>query len=226
MARQFRTLEDIRRELSDRLGFGGAAGAGAINAGILNSFLRNGQRQLWDEVDWHHLIKFADKTVGYGQNVIEYPTDCDPERILEVAVQENGYWYQLERSIEWRDRDWMEDADRPVRWEAFATMELYPKADREYPLKIKYVAALARFEQDNDRASLPEDLILLHALANGKAHYRHPDAPQYAGEFNQMLMKARNRAQGKRVFKRGRSTRVSDLDRRYQREVRNATDYL
>ncbi|MEX2964485.1 hypothetical protein [Microbulbifer sp. TYP-18] len=218
MARQYRTLEKLRQQLSARLGFGGQAGASSVNAPILNSFLYDAQQQLWEQVDWHHLIRFADKTVGYGQRLLEYPQDCDPERVLSVAVYDGVEWLPLARGIDWQHRDPLNTLDRPCRWEMADQLELHPQADRTYPLRIRYVRKPDRFEGEGDRASLNDNLIFLHALYNAKLHYRQPDADRYGAQLESELLQVKSRSRGRRVHRRkiiqsdpyGRAPRAAD----------------
>lgn len=204
MARLYRTIEDLRTELAARLGFGGQVGAAAVNAAILNSFLQTAQDQIWQEVEFHHLVKAVTKTVGYDQTVIAYPNDCDPERILAVTVLDGEDWIPLHRGIEETDYTYSDDRDRPVRWEAYDKLEVWPQPDGEYQVKIRYQRTLDPFLNDGDRATIDDRLIFLHALASAKAHYRQPDADTYANQFSAMLLKVKSQARGKRVHARGR----------------------
>lgn len=209
MARTYRTIEDLRTELSARLGFGGQMGAASVNAPILNSFLQTAQDQIWQDVEFHHLRRAVIKTVGYDQITLSYPDDCDPERILSVSVLEDGDWLPVHRGIEEADYSTSDERDRPRRWEAYDQMEVWPQPDGEYQIKIRYQARCARFLQDGDRASINDRLIFLHALASAKAHYRQPDASVYSNQFQAMLNQAKAQSRGKRVHSR-RSRDVAD----------------
>lgn len=76
-------------------------------------------------------------------------------------------------------------------------MEVWPPPDGIYTIRRYYVASPARFTQDNDRASLDDALIFLHALTNAKLHYKQQDGQTYANQLNAMLdkLKAKNRGQ-------------------------------
>ena len=45
-------------------------------------------------------------------------------------------------------------------------------------------------------ATLDDEMILLHALANAKAHYRQPDAQIYQGQLNSLLGHIRGQSFG------------------------------
>jgi hypothetical protein len=81
---------------------------------------------------------------------------------------------------------------------------IYPKSDQAYTLRFWYVSDLGRFSQNNDRATLDDEMILVHALANAKAHYRQPDAKIYEGQLDTLLGSIRGQSFGSNgVIKRG-----------------------
>jgi hypothetical protein len=45
----------------------------APTATLIDSFLRNGQAQLYRMQDWKHLIDYQDKVLGQEQNLLDYP---------------------------------------------------------------------------------------------------------------------------------------------------------
>ena len=90
----------------------------------------------------------------------------------------------------------MDTPGTPARFERLAQIVLWPKAVQIYTVRVWYVADLGRFTQDADRATLDDQMVLLHALATGKAHYRHPDAAMYEGQLAQLLASLRGRSFG------------------------------
>ena len=189
----YRTLGELRAELSVRLGFG-ASGSAGINSALLNSFLSGAQGQLYEQFDWKALRRSEEISTGVAQTLYDWPADGNLERVLEVAVNDGVRWVPLTEGITLGMRS---DAtpQMPRRFERFEQMEVWPIPDAVYPVRREYVAALGRFTQDNDRASLDEGLIFLHALANAKQHYRQPDAQSYATQLAATLgrLKAKNR---------------------------------
>ena len=75
----------------------------------------------------------------------------------------------------------------PVRCERYAQLLLYPMADQIYTIRFWYVADLGAFTQAGDRATLDDEMIMLHAITNAKAHYRHPDAKLYEGQLTTLM---------------------------------------
>jgi hypothetical protein len=206
----YRTLGDLRSELMARLGMG-AQGASGASQVLMNSFLRNGQAQLYQAQDWKHLTQYAEKDLGVGQNLLDYPTACArDQRILCIDSYYSGQWRELKEGIDSEHWNTMDTLSYPFRFERFAQLLIYPKADQVYRVRFKFVADLARFEQDGDRASLDDEMILLHAVTNAKAHYRQPDASLYQGQLASLLasLRAKSFPSGPDAVVRRRSDEV------------------
>lgn len=196
----YRTLGDLRSELSRRLGFG-AQGSSGINSGLLDSFLQNAQTQLFNDFEWRSLIKSDEETLGVGQQFYDYSNDCDPSRIIDVAVWDGVRWVPMREGITWAMRS---DTTQfqPRFYERFLQMEIWPLPDTQYAIRRYYVASPSRFTEDNDRASIDDGLIFLHALTNAKLHYKQTDGQVYANQLNSMLTKLKGRNRGKSIHVR------------------------
>lgn len=204
----YRTLGELRSELMSRLGMG-AMGASGASQSLMNSFLRNGQHQIYWAQDWKHLTTYADLELGMSQNQLDVPTGCAADRrILRIETVYGGQWRQLAEGIETEHWSTMETAGYPQRVERFEQLLIYPRSDAIYTVRVWFVRDLARFSQDGDRATLDDDAILLHAITNAKAHYRHPDAELYQGQLATMMSSLR-----------GQSFKASGVYRRSDRDV-------
>ena len=197
----YRTLGELRSTLMARLGMG-AQGASGASAALMNSLLANGQTQLYWAQDWKHLIDYEDKTLGVDQNLIDYPTEgvmaggsaARDRRILRVETVISGQWRKLKEGIETEQWSNMDTKGAPQRYDRYAQCLVYPKADQVYTVRFWFVADLGAFTQDTDRASLDDEMILLHATANGKAHYRQPDAATYQSQVATLMASLRGQS--------------------------------
>lgn len=191
----YRTLAALRAELLARLGMGGMGASGGANQTLIDSFLRNGQAQLYRMQQWKHLTAYEDKDLGVGQNQIDYPTACArDQRILKIETTYNGQWRKLTEGIKTEDWNTMDTQSFPQRYDRYAQLLVYPKADQVYTLRFWFIADLGRFTVNDDAATLDDEMILLHALANAKAHYRHPDAQTYQNQLNTLLASLRGQS--------------------------------
>lgn len=190
----YRTLGDLRSTILARLGMGAMGASGGANKALIDSMLYEAQHALYWMQDWRDLTWYLDKTTGDGQNLYDYPEDCAREkRMLRVEVLQSGIWRELKEGITTQMWSTMDSKTFPQRYERFEQLLIYPKSDAAYTLRFWYVKDLGRFSQDGDRATLNDSMILTHALAHAKAHYRQPDASLYQQALETLL--ARIRAQ-------------------------------
>lgn len=202
----FRTLEELRTILRDRLGFASAGASFGANQAILNSFLQNGQVQLYWAQDWKKLTFYDDQDIGVNQFRIGYPAQANPERILKIAVNRSTIslspdWKELEDGIDTQHYNTLEIPSYPQRCELYANnIEIWPQNDTIRPCRIWYIRSIAPFTLDGDRATVDDEMILLHALANAKAHYRQPDAQNYGNQLANLLSKIRGKSFGNRRY--------------------------
>ena len=201
----YRTLGELRGVLLARCGMGGMGASGGANQALMDSFLSNAQTQLYWMADWKNLTWFEDKTTGSGQNVYDYPAACARNRrLLRIEVLHSGQWVELREGISTSMWSTMDSQSIPARYERLGQVLVYPKADAAYTLRFWYVSDLGRFTENEDRATLDDEMLLLHAVTNAKAHYRHPDAKLYEGQLNTLLASIRGQSFGSNgVYRRG-----------------------
>lgn len=190
----------------------GGMGASGANQTILNSFLSNGQNQLYWAQDWKRLTDYQDKTLGVGQNLIDYPdvgamtsgSAARNARIIRLEVPINGQYSRLTEGITTDHWSTMETQSWPSRFERYGQIMIYPKADAIYTVRVWFIQDLGAFTNDGHTATLDDEMILLHALTNAKAHYRQPDAKLYEGQLNALLAGLRGQSfSTEGVYRRG-----------------------
>ena len=139
----YRTLGELRSDLSRRLGFG-AQGSSGINSALLDTFLQNAQEQLHASFEWRNLIKYDDKVCGVGQTLLDYADDCEQTHIRDVAVYDGSRWVPMKEGITFEMRS-QDSTSIPCRYERYAQMEVWPVPDQIYTIRRYYVASPARF---------------------------------------------------------------------------------
>lgn len=188
----YRTLENLRAIVIARVGMGGMGASGGANQALFDSFLSNGQFQLYMLQDWRHLIKYETKQLGVSQNQIDYPADAArSQRILGIDTPYGGVWRDLFEGITTDMWSTMETLSYPCRYERYEQVLIYPKADQIYDIRFRYVADLEPFTENSHRATIDDEMILLHAITMAKLHYRQPDAEAYKGQLDALVARLR-----------------------------------
>lgn len=198
----YKTLGELRSTLLGRLGMGGMGASGGANLALINGFLQSAQTQLYWMQDWKHLQDFAEITTGVGQNLYDYPASgvmggngcAQDKRVLRVELKISGQWTPLHEGITTAMWSTMDSQSQPQRFERLRQILVYPKAGGAYTLRVWHVSDLDPFTQDAHRCTLADEMVLLHATANAKAHYRQPDAQSYQGQLNALLGQIRGQS--------------------------------
>lgn len=81
-------------------------------------------------------------------------------------------------------------------------IEIWPKPDDVYLMKIEGPMVVAPFVADGDRASFDSRLILLYAVAFGKAHLNKPDAKSAMDAWTTRLNRIKANQHGTRKYVR------------------------
>lgn len=194
-----RTLGQLRAELQTRLGFGMSGQAGIVNAPIMDSFLQDAQKQLYEVCDWRELCKVEERDTGADQQFFDYPPDCNVERINKIAVWNGGEWQPLYEGISLAQRS-TNVGHYPLRYERRDQIEVWPVPNAIGRMRTEYVRTLFDFTESNHRCSLPDADVFLLALSNAKAHYRQPDADRYQKQADALLMRLRGKHRGQSVW--------------------------
>lgn len=208
----YKTLGELRSSLLGRLGMGGMGASGGANQSLIDGFLQSAQRQLYWLQDWRRLQDYLDISTGVGQNLYDYPATgvmtgrgcAQDQRILKIELKISGQWVQLKEGITTEMWSTMDMQTQPQRYERLAQILVYPKAGAVYTIRVWFVADLMPFTQESHRATIDDEMILLHAIATAKNHYRQPDAKIYEGQLNTLLAQIRGQSFGANgVYRRG-----------------------
>lgn len=206
-----RTLGELRADLGVRLGFGSAATNNGALIPILNNMLYAAQVELYWGFDWRSLRVHVTETLGEAQLNMDFPEEIHPDRIQWISVLYSNVWTPpLERGISAEMYTSQDRAGVPTHWDLNSAsgdpqIEFWPEPDDEYSVRLFGMAPLSAFAEDGDRTTIDSDIVFLKALADAKAHYRHPDAAMYAEKWNRMEADLRNKNWVKRVYRPGDS---------------------
>lgn len=196
-----RTLGDIRAEIQTRLGFGMSGQAGIVNSPLIDSAIRSAQEQLYAQYDFVELKQVHERNTGAEQSLYDYPPNCNVERITSLSVLWGGRYVPLNEGISLAQRNAFTNGI-PTHYERREQIELYPVPDTaDYKLRFEYIKTLEPLVNNNDRTSIPSELLFLHAMANVSNYYRKPDAGEYASQLDALLTKIKQR-QRKTVYRK------------------------
>lgn len=88
------------------------------------------------------------------------------------------------------------DQSMPSNFEVREYLEVWPPPEQPYVVWLKGHMGLRRFTEDADECTIDHEIVLLYAAAMGKAHYRQPDANNYAQMTARMSAELTNASHG------------------------------
>lgn len=203
---RYRTLGELLTELKARLGFVAQGPGSSANHPILTSFLQEGHDFITSELGVQYAKKSAVITLEPGSTLYDWHNDAedediDPGRVSSVwLVLGPNNRIELKQGITQGDRALIQRV-YPTRYDTTnGQMEVWPTPEQNYDVIVDYVPNAPRFTQSSDRPGVNDRLILLYAIANGKAHYRHPDAQAAGTTFANMLKAEKGRQHENRRY--------------------------
>ncbi len=195
-----KTFGELLTELRARLGFVTQGSASKANEAVLKSYLQEAHEYVYGELDPPALKMRSIVNLEANSNLYDWHDDkrdtpIEPGQVLSIWVKSSDTTRrQLSQGITEADRSNESIRAEPQKYDTIdGQLELYPIPDQAYELIIEHIAGKARFDRASDRPSVPDRLVFLYALANAKAHYRHPDAQVPAKAFEVMLGKAKTK---------------------------------
>lgn len=193
LTQRYRTLGELLTELKSRLGFVAQGPASNNNSPILTSFLQEGHDYVFAELRPSPMAKRTEIALEVGSALYDWHNDLEDEDIDPGLVK--SVWLlitdtqriQLTQGIGEAHHE-LTTRQHPTRYDTRnGQILVWPVPDQSYQLVIEYQADKPRFTQAADRPGVPDRLILLYAIANAKAHYRHPDAQAAGATFAKMM---------------------------------------
>lgn len=208
LAERYKTLGELLTELRVRLGFVAQGSAAKNNEATLKSYLQEAHDFVFAELDpptmrKESIIRLQANSSLYDWHDDTADEDIDPASVISVWVKVSGTIREpLTYGITQNDKSFEDQRQQPEKYDTInGQLQVWPMPERPYDLIVEHTAVKGRFTQANDRPSVPDRLVFLYALANAKAHYRHPDAQAPAQAFQTMLGKEKTRQkEGRRYF--------------------------
>lgn len=212
MARQLEdTLETIRAKVLASVGRTFQGSSVSTNATLIDSFIQQAQRWLYDELNWQKLRTVWQIEVVPNTQHIEYPTiknvnighhlgDCDPDKIISLQAQRaddaGDYWRPLSEGIDFIHDALDEQYTYLQRYDRFEMLELWPQVDSPNNLRIEGFPLLARLTNNDDRCTIPSRYVETEAIFRAKSHFGFRDAQVYARDTRNNIRRAREKMHG------------------------------
>lgn len=208
LAERNKTLGELLTELRVRLGFVAQGSAAKNNEATLKSYLQEAHDFVYAELDppvmrKESIIRTQGSSSLYDWHDDTAGEDIDPASVISMWVKVSDTIREpLTYGITQNDKSFETLRQPPQKYDTLnGQLQVWPTPDRVYDLIVEHTAVKSRFTQAADRPSVPDRLVFLYALANAKAHYRHPDAQAPAQAFQTMLNKEKTRQkEGRRFF--------------------------
>lgn len=201
------TLGELAARLATRMG-GGGQGAGT-NRPLLRELLISAHAEVYRRL--RHTLERAifPVTIGTEQRWLDFPDNCDPDRIREIRVDVtgDGDWATLHEGIE-ADHDsvrthrtWPRRYDR-IRKDSSTRpqIELWPLADTTYLMEIEARLLVSSFAVDSDTTTMPGEIVLDLATADGLADRNRRVWGRYAARAQRAIKDLRAQAHGNRRY--------------------------
>lgn len=190
------TLAQLRQRLLIRAGFAAqAASPPPAIAAFMNDHLLGSQNYLYRKYTALHTRRFFRWKLNPGQRFYSLKDNdedvlgkfqLDPLKTIEwVGIQDSrNVWYPMIEGIPPQLYTMVSKPWRPARYDIRQAIEVYPAPDQTYYMWVRANFGLLSFVNDSDTTTIDSELVFLHALANVKAHYGHPDASNIEAQAN------------------------------------------
>jgi hypothetical protein len=211
-----KTLGELATSLAVRLGFANQGEVTQLGNPLMSQLLQDSQDLLMAE--WKdevlRVVK-TDRSTAVGQTMYDIRDDMDVGQIKRLAVKVGSVWHNLARGIEYYHQS-NNTGSYPLRYDirmadayAEATygargpgqIEVWPEPGGVYSIWEEYYKRVGSFSDPTDRATVDDRILLMHALASGKAHFGKADAQVYGAQAERLLSRLRaQQIRNKRFF--------------------------
>lgn len=216
LSNRSRTLGELMTDLRVRLGFAIEGGASSANERLMLTFLQEGHDYVYGELQPAAQRKRCVLQILKGSYLYDWHNDdedepIDPADLIGMwLVTEDGLRQRLLQRDVYSGSPDQEEGDPTSYSTLNGQIELHPIPSGDCKLELEYLAGKNRFAQPADRPSVPDRLVFQYALANAKAHFRHPDSQAAGSSFQAMLSKAKMAQKENRRYFAGCSAGAQD----------------
>lgn len=198
-------LQELIAKLRSATGRSQSIAVGVAELDNLKFELAAMQEFLYDEYDWPFLNVERSINIEIGQRYYDLPEDLDYDRLNCVKLRRNGIYTDVERGITFDDFSIYDSnigkQSAPLlKWDirnigGTEQIEVWPISSEPVSLHFFGTLKLPRLTQDEDRAVLDDQLIVLYTAADMLARQKSADAKNKLDKANARLLKLRANSQ-------------------------------
>lgn len=173
----FLSRKEIRRRVLSRMGKSSNDAQAQQVMEQTNEFIRAAAQAVYLRCNWVQTIIDTTTAVGIDQRLLNYPTNCQPQNVQSIAYwDESGQKFvSLRRGVipaELDDEPLVEEGEpasidgrgKPQIYELRAQIEIWPRPDQEYRIKIEH-SVNPDLENDDSVSVVDAEAIVLHVMA-------------------------------------------------------------
>jgi hypothetical protein len=206
MARR-KQLQQLVADLRVETGRSTSVALGVDEEQRLKTTLARVQETLYDDYDWPFLRVKPTKALAAGQRYYDMPTGLNLDRIEELAVWYNSEPFPIERGIGFAEysvyrSDDDERSDPVLKWDVVDNdgdeqIEVWPlPVSNDQTLQFIGIRDLTPLVDNEDRADLDDQLIVLFAAAELLANQKSEDAQAKLGAAQERYARLKGRSKG------------------------------
>lgn len=172
----FLSREEMRRRLQARVGHLAGDGQAPLIRDQFNEYLRAAAQEVYTRCAWARTMREARVSVGIDQRVVNYPTGAGPENVFAIGVWDQTRYVPLRRTtipVHLDDEPLVDEGEpasvsgrgRPGLYECKTQIEVWPRPDQEYELKIDHTIN-PDLAADGTISAVDGEAIILWAMAD------------------------------------------------------------
>lgn len=193
-------LSELVRQVRSQTGQSLSTAHGINDYESLKLQIASVQEQIYEEHNWPFLSVTRDKAVSINSNLIDYPTDMNPEGVRDIYFRtstDQRWGEPLCYGIEQSDHDlYNSDAGETsvhvLKWDHHTDtnqVEIWPVPSVVGTLRFDGQRALGPFIADTDVCTLDGTMIVLFVAADILARQKAEDAPLKLQKAQRLKMK-------------------------------------
>lgn len=218
----YASRKEIRRRILARQGNQTSDAQAPLVLEQYNEFIRSAAMEVYTRCSWASSQRESVAEIGIDQRFVNYPTNATGGNIIQVAVWDAAAsrYRMLRRSrirIHQDDEPAVETGEptsvsgrgMPTQYEPKAQIELWPRPDQAYRLKIDHTVN-PNIEKDEDVSVVDAECIILWAMADAFDFQGDTALAQVQrAKFEKRIGQLRAWAHTEETFTRGRLGRLA-----------------